>query len=262
MMEKKVFGKSGDRIIVEEFLNGVEASVIAFTDGSTIAPVPNTQDHKRVYDGDRGPNTGGMGAYCPAPVVSDREYHRVTKEVLVPIVHAMNKERRRFRGVLYAGIMFTKSGPKVLEFNVRFGDPECQPILASITSDIVPVMQAVIDEKLDSVELEFDPRAAVCVVMTSGGYPGAYETGYEITGIEEAEATGAQVFHAGTARKDGKLLTAGGRVLGVTAQGDTLKSAQDAAYAAVSKIQFKAAHYRKDIAAKGIAASPPAPSAP
>ncbi len=256
MMEKKIFGKSGEKIVVEEHLNGVEASVIAFTDGRTIAPVPNTQDHKRVFDGDRGPNTGGMGAYCPAPVVSDREYHRVTKEVLVPIVHAMNKEKRRFKGVLYAGIMFTKSGPKVLEFNVRFGDPECQPIMMSIKSDILPVFQAVIDEKLESVDLEFDPRAAVCVVMASGGYPGSYETGYEITGIPDAEALGAKVFQAGTALKDGKLLTAGGRVLGVTAQGDTLKQAQDNAYAAVQKIQFKAAHFRKDVAAKGLAAQP------
>jgi phosphoribosylamine--glycine ligase len=182
----------------------------------------------------------------------------VIREVLVPIVHAMNKEKRRFRGILYAGIMFTKSGPKVLEFNVRLGDPECQPLLMSLKSDIVPIMQATIDEKLSSVELENDPRPSVCVVMASGGYPGAYETGYEITGIEDAEATGAKVFHAGTARKDGKLLTAGGRVLGVTAQGDDLRKAQENAYAAVKKISFKAAHYRNDIAGKALATAPKA----
>jgi phosphoribosylamine--glycine ligase len=254
MMEKKVFGKAGEQIVVEEFLNGVEASVMAFTDGRSIATLQSTQDHKRVYDGDRGPNTGGMGAYTPAPVAGERDYSRVIREVLVPIVHAMNKEQRRFKGVLYAGIMFTKSGPKVLEFNVRFGDPECQPLMMALKSDLVPVLLATIDEKLDQVELEWDPRPAVCVVMASGGYPGNYETGYEIAGIEEAEASGAVVFHAGTALKDGKLVTAGGRVLGVTAQGETLKRAQENAYAAVRKIQFKAAHFRTDIGAKGLAA--------
>jgi phosphoribosylamine--glycine ligase len=255
MMEKRIFGKSGEKIVVEEFLNGVEASVIAFTDGKSIAPLPNTQDHKRIFDGDRGPNTGGMGAYCPAPVASEREYDRVTREVLVPMVHAMNKEKRRFKGVLYAGIMFTKSGPKVLEFNVRFGDPECQPLMMTLRSDLVPILEAVVDEKLDEAPIEYDPRAAVCVVMSSGGYPGSFETGYEITGIEDAEALGARVFQAGTVLRGGKTLTAGGRVLGVTAQGGTLKQAQENAYAAVKKIQFKAAHYRNDIAAKGIAAS-------
>jgi phosphoribosylamine--glycine ligase len=258
MMEKKIFGKAGDQVVVEEYINGVEASVIAFTDGQSIATLDSAQDHKRVFDGDRGPNTGGMGAYCPAPVASERDYTRVIREVLVPIVHAMNKEKRRFRGILYAGIMFTKSGPKVLEFNVRLGDPECQPLLMSLKSDIVPIMQATIDEKLSTVELENDPRPSVCVVMASGGYPGAYETGYEITGIAEAEATGAKVFHAGTVRKDGKLLTAGGRVLGVTAQGDDLRKAQGNAYAAVKKISFKAAHYRSDIAGKALASAPSA----
>jgi phosphoribosylamine--glycine ligase len=256
MMEKKIFGKAGEQVIVEEFLNGVEASVMAFTDGQSIATLQSTQDHKRVYDGDRGPNTGGMGAYAPAPVASERDYSRVIREVLVPIVHAMNKEKRRFRGVLYAGIMFTKSGPKVLEFNVRFGDPECQPLMATLQSDLVPVMLATIEEKLDQVELEWDPRPAVCVVMASGGYPGSYETGYEITGIEEAEAAGAFVFHAGTQLKEGKLVTAGGRVLGVTALGDDLRKAQQQAYEAVKKVQFKAAHYRTDIGSKGLAGPP------
>ncbi len=252
MMEKRIFGKAGEQVVVEEFLNGVEASILAFTDGRTIAPLSPTQDHKRVYDGERGPNTGGMGAYCPAIVASERDYQRVTREVLVPIVHAMNKEKRRFRGILYAGIMFTKSGPKVLEFNVRFGDPECQALLVSLKSDLVPILQAAIDEKLDDVEIEIDPRPAVCVVLTSGGYPGTYETGYEISGIEEAEAGGATVFHAGTRLQEGKVVTAGGRVLGVTAQGADLREARENAYAAVKKISFKAAHCRTDIALKAV----------
>ena len=254
MMEKKLFGKAGEKVVVEEYLNGVEASIMAFTDGHSIATLQDAQDHKRVYDGDRGPNTGGMGAYCPAPVASERDSLRVIREVLVPIVHALNKEKRRFRGILYAGIMFTKSGPKALEFNVRMGDPECQPLMVTLKSDLVPLMLAVIDEKLADVKIEIDPQPAVCVVMASGGYPGAYETGYEITGIAEAEATGAHVFHGGTIRREGKLVTAGGRVLGITAQGADLKTAQENAYAAVKKIQFKAAHYRTDIAAKALSA--------
>jgi phosphoribosylamine--glycine ligase len=253
MMEKKVFGKAGEQIVVEEFLNGVEASILVLTDGQTIAPLTPTQDHKRVYDGDRGPNTGGMGAYGPATVAGERDSQRVTREILVPIVHAMNKEKRRFRGLLYAGIMFTKSGPKALEFNVRFGDPECQPIMLTLQSDLVPLLEATIDGRLDDAELETDPRPAVCVVMASGGYPGAYETGYEVAGLEEAEAGGAVVFHAGTQLRDGKVVTAGGRVLGVTAQGADLREARDRAYAAVKKISFKAAHYRSDIALKALA---------
>ena len=256
MMEKKIFGKAGDQVLVEEYLNGVEASIMAFTDGSSIAPLEAAQDHKRVYDHDRGPNTGGMGAYTPAPVASERDYSRVIREILVPIVHAMNKEKRRFRGILYAGIMFTKSGPKVLEFNVRLGDPECQPLMMSLQSDLVPIMLATIDERLGDAEVLPDPRPAVCVVMASGGYPGSYETGYEITGIPDAEAAGAVVFHGGTQLREGKLVTAGGRVLGVTAQGKDLREAQANAYEAVKKIHFKAAHYRTDIAARGLAAPP------
>jgi phosphoribosylamine--glycine ligase len=196
-----------------------------------------------------------MGAYAPAPVASERDELRVIREILVPTVHAMNKEKRSFKGVLYAGIMFTKSGPKVLEYNVRFGDPECQPLMMTLKSDLVPLMQAVIDGKLEQMEVDTDPRPSVCVVMASGGYPGSYETGYEITGIEEAEATGAAVFHAGTAKKDGKLVTAGGRVLGVTAQGADLREAQQNAYAATKKISFKAAHFRSDIAAKALSST-------
>jgi phosphoribosylamine--glycine ligase len=256
MMEKKVFGKAGEQVVVEEHLNGVEASVLAFTDGQTVATLESAQDHKRVYDGDRGPNTGGMGAYCPAAVASERDAARVIREILVPVVHAMNKERRRFKGLLYAGIIYTKSGPKVLEFNVRFGDPECQPLMMNLKSDLVPLMMATIDEKLEDAVLESDPRPSVGVVMATGGYPGSYETGYEITGIEEAEAGGAVVFHAGTQLRDGKLVTAGGRVLGVTASGRDLRDAQANAYKAVKQITFKAAHYRSDIGSKGLAGPP------
>ena len=219
--------------------------------GLDVEPRPEAlKARKRVYDGDRGPNTGGMGAYAPAPVASERDFQRVIREILVPTVHAMNKEKRRFRGILYAGIMYTKSGPKVLEYNVRFGDPECQPLMMMLKSDLIPIMEAVIDDKLGEVDVTWDPRPAVCVVMASGGYPGSYETGYPITGIDAAEAGGAAVFHGGTSLKDGKLVSAGGRVLGVTAQGKDLREAQANAYAAVKKIEFKAAHYRKDIAAK------------
>jgi phosphoribosylamine--glycine ligase len=256
MMEKKSFGKAGEKVVIEEHLNGVEASVIAFTDGKTVVTLDSAQDHKRVYDGDRGPNTGGMGAYSPAPVASEKEYSRVIREVLVPIVHGMNKEKRRFQGVLYAGIMFTRSGPKVLEFNVRFGDPECQPLVMRIKSDLVPVMLATIDGRLDDVALEWDPRPAVCVVIASGGYPGAYEIGYPISGLEEAEKLpDTAVFHAGTQVKDGRVVTSGGRVLGVTALGSDLADAQAKSYAAAKLIDFTGIHYRRDIASKALAKS-------
>jgi phosphoribosylamine--glycine ligase len=256
MMEQKIFGAAGGQVVVEEFLNGVEASVMSLTDGRSIVTLEITQDHKRVYDGDRGPNTGGMGAYSPTPVVPERDYQRVVKEVLVPTVHAMNHEKRRFKGVLYAGIMFTKSGPKVLEFNVRFGDPECQPLMMRLKTDLVALMQATIDERLDNLQdppIEWDPRPAVCVVAASGGYPGHYEVGYPIEGLDEtAEPKDIVVFHAGTQVKDGKTVTSGGRVLGATALGDTLASAQASAYAAIRKIRFTGMHYRTDIAAKSL----------
>ncbi|HZL73481.1 MAG TPA: phosphoribosylamine--glycine ligase [Planctomycetota bacterium] len=247
MMVRRVFGDGGARILVEEFLSGVEASVIAFTDSRTIAIMETVQDHKRVYDGDRGPNTGGMGAYSPAPVAPERDAERVEREILVPVVHALNKEQRRFQGILYAGIMYTKSGPKVIEFNARHGDPECQPLMMRMKSDLVPVLEAVIDGKLDQREIEWDPRPAVCVVVASGGYPGRHEVGYEISGLDQA-APDTMVFHAGTMRKDGKVVTAGGRVLGVTAMGADLRSAQKAAYDGVRKHSFTGMHYRTDIA--------------
>ena len=253
MMVKKIFGKAGDQILVEEFLNGQEASIMALTDGRTILMLESTQDHKRVYDGDRGPNTGGMGAFSPASAADEHNTDRIIREILVPIVHAMNREKRRFRGVLYAGIMITKSGPKVLEFNVRFGDPETQPLMMRLKSDLVPILQATIDNDLENVELEWDPRPSVSVVMASGGYPGKYEPGYEITGVEEAaKADDVEVFQAGTRRDDGKLATSGGRVLGVTALDTDMGAAREKAYAAVGKINFRGAHYRKDIGAKAV----------
>jgi phosphoribosylamine--glycine ligase len=249
MMVRRTFGDAGARILVEEFLSGVEASVIAFTDSRTISIMETAQDHKRVYDGDRGPNTGGMGAYSPAAVASERDVERVEREILVPVVHAMNKERRRFQGILYAGIMYTKSGPKVIEFNVRHGDPECQPLLMRLKSDLVPILDAVIDGKLDRAEIEWDPRPAVCLVVASGGYPGRHEVGYEIAGLAEAGALpDTVVFHAGTMRKGDQVVTSGGRVLGVTAMGDDLRQAQQKAYEAVRKISFTGMHYRTDIA--------------
>jgi phosphoribosylamine--glycine ligase len=249
MMVRRTFGDAGARILVEEFLSGVEASVIAFTDSRTISIMETAQDHKRVYDGERGPNTGGMGAYSPAAVASERDVERVEREILVPVVHAMNKERRRFQGILYAGIMYTKSGPKVIEFNVRHGDPECQPLLMRLKSDLVPILDAVIDGKLDRAEIEWDPRPAVCLVVASGGYPGRHEVGYEIAGLAEAGALpDTVVFHAGTMRKGDQVVTSGGRVLGVTAMGDDLRQAQQKAYEAVRKISFTGMHYRTDIA--------------
>jgi phosphoribosylamine--glycine ligase len=248
MMEKRIFGSAGEKILVEEFLTGVEVSIIAITDGNNLVVFENSQDYKRVYDQDKGPNTGGMGAYSPAPVVEAHEYDRVIRDVLVPIVYAMRREGRPFVGTLYAGIMFTKTGPRVLEFNVRFGDPETQPLFVRLKSDIVGLLLAALDGKLGDAEIEWDPQFAICVVMASGGYPGHYKTGYPIQGLDQAERLpNITIFHAGTAISEGKLVTAGGRVLGVTAMGPTPSIAYQNAYNAVGKITFKDVHYRKDI---------------
>jgi phosphoribosylamine--glycine ligase len=252
-MKKKVFGASGDRLVIEECLFGEEVSILALTDGKAIVPLPTSQDHKAVFDGDAGPNTGGMGAYSPAPVIDDFQSARIEREILIPIVHAMNSEDRRYKGVIYAGLMMTNDGPRVLEFNVRFGDPETQPILFRLQSDLVPVLLAIAEGNLQSAKLEWDPRPAVCVVMASGGYPGHYEKGRAITGLDEAaKVPDAMVFHAGTALKDGGTVTAGGRVLGVTARGDDVKAAIARAYEAVRLIRFPGAHYRTDIGAKAL----------
>jgi len=253
IMQEGIFGEAGNSIIVEEKLLGQEASILAFVDGRNIYVMESSQDHKPVGDGDTGPNTGGMGAYSPAPMVTDRVMSQIEREVLVPTVDGMNRQGSGYRGVLYAGIMLTAGGPKVLEFNVRFGDPETQPIMMRFRSDLLEVMLAVCDGTLDKVTLRWDRRAAVCVVMASGGYPNNYEKGKPISGIEEAEKVeGVKVFHAGTAMKDGRLVTSGGRVLGVTALGNTIAEAQKKAYEATRLISFDGAYYRKDIADKAI----------
>ncbi len=253
IMNRKEFGAAGETIVVEERLVGPEASVLAFIDGRTIYIMETAQDHKPIGDGDTGPNTGGMGAYSPTPVITDEILSQIERQVFVPIVDAMNREETPYRGVLYAGLMLTHNGPKVLEFNCRFGDPETQPILFRLQSDLVEVMEAVLAGRLDRVTLRWDPRPAVCVVMASAGYPGEYRKGVEIRGLAEAHTDDVFVFHAGTKRIGGKVVTAGGRVLGVTARGATLADAQKRAYDVVGKIEFDGAYWRRDIAAKALA---------
>ena len=252
IMEDHSFGDAGARVVIEEFMEGEEASLLAFTDGRTIRPMISAQDHKRAYDGDRGPNTGGMGTYAPAPVMTPEMTERAVEEILKPTIAAMAKEGRTYRGCLYLGLMVTADGPKVVEFNARFGDPETQVVLPLLDSDLVAIMCACADGMLADVPIHWKDGAAVCVVLASGGYPGHYEKGQEIHGLTDAEAMGALVFHAGTAMKDGKLVTNGGRVLGVVGRGADISSAVDAAYAAAAKISFKDAYYRKDIAHRAL----------
>ncbi len=250
---EKVFGDAGNQLVIEERLDGDEASVLAITDGSTIVTLQPAQDHKAAYDGDVGPNTGGMGAYCPAPIVNDERLAWIEEHVLVPTIHAMNRQRRPFRGVLYAGLMMTYQGPKVLEFNCRFGDPECQPLLMRLKTDLLDVLEAAVDGKLHELPpLEWDPRPAVCVVMAAKGYPERYAKGHPIRGLGEADALpDVKVFHAGTSVDAmGQVLTAGGRVLGVTALGDTIPGAKLNAYRAVKQIRWDGAWCRKDISDK------------
>ena len=253
IMVDKIFGSAGDKVVVEDKLIGEEASILAFVDGRSIYVMESAQDHKPIGDGDTGPNTGGMGAYSPAPVVTDAMMSQIEREILVPVVDCMNRNDTPYKGVLYAGLMITAGGPRVLEFNVRFGDPETQPMLMRLKSDLLEACLAVCEQKLDEVTLEWDSRPAVCVVMASGGYPGDYEKGKVITGIDKAEQLkDVVVFHAGTAMKDGSVVTAGGRVLGVTAVGGTIADAKKQAYEAVSRINFEGARYRRDIADKAI----------
>jgi phosphoribosylamine--glycine ligase len=253
IMCDKIFGPAGDKIVVEDKLLGEEASILAFVDGRNIYVMESSQDHKPIGDGDTGPNTGGMGAYSPAPVVTDAMMDRIAREILVPVVDGMNRNGTPYKGVLYAGVMITAGGPRVLEFNVRFGDPETQPILMRLKSDLLEIMLAVCDGTLDDVTLQWDTRPAVCVVMAAGGYPGEYEKGKIITGITEAEKLeDVVVFHAGTAAKNADLVTNGGRVLGVTAMGQTIADAKAKAYEAVDKIKFDGAYCRRDIADKAI----------
>jgi phosphoribosylamine--glycine ligase len=248
VMEEGRFGEAGSRVVIEEYLTGEEASILALTDGSTIAVLESSQDHKAAHDGDTGPNTGGMGAYSPAPVVTPAVLDQITRDILVPTVHAMNKEGRPYRGVLYAGLMITKGGPKVIEFNCRFGDPEAQVVLPRLETDLVDLMEATIDGTLAEKDLEWDERPALCVVLASGGYPGSYEKGKPIFGLGAlAGDPDIIVFHAGTALSGGDVVTSGGRVLGITAFGDDLKGARDLCYRAVEQVSFENSYHRTDI---------------
>ena len=259
VMVWREFGAAGRTVLVEERLHGQEASVLAFVDGRNIYLMESAQDHKPIGDGDTGPNTGGMGAYSPTPIMTDEILRQVEREVFVPIIDALSREGCVYRGVLYAGLMLTHAGPRVLEFNCRLGDPETQPILFRLRSDLVEVIQAALQERLDQVTLDWDPRPALCVVIASEGYPGTYRTGLEISGLPEAESLpDVKVFHAGTRRAGDRVVTAGGRVLGVTARGATLADAQRRAYEAVARIRFEGAYFRRDIGARVLVAPSPA----
>lgn len=255
---KREFGDAGNHLVIEERLFGQEASLLAITDGSMIITLPAAQDHKPAYDGDQGPNTGGMGAYCPTPLVDDAMLAKIEADILVPVVHAMKRARRPFKGVLYAGLMITSAGPKVLEFNTRFGDPECQPLLMRLESDLVDILEAVALGRLGDIEPpRWNPSPSICVVMASEGYPGKYENGRVITGLDRAaEVEGVKVFHAGTKLVDDKVVTDGGRVLGVTAIGSSISNAKLKAYQAVKEIRWPGAWCRKDISDKALQSRP------
>ncbi|RJP25072.1 MAG: phosphoribosylamine--glycine ligase [Candidatus Abyssobacteria bacterium SURF_5] len=248
------FGRAGSRIVIEEFLQGEEASVLAFTDGRNILTMPASQDHKAIYDGDKGPNTGGMGAYSPAPVVSPTLLEHIENQIIRPTIDALRHEGCEYRGVIYCGIMMTEAGPKVLEYNVRFGDPEAQVVIPRLKSDLVPLMLACADGTLSDMQAEWTDDAAVCVVLASGGYPGKYKKGMRITGLENArKVAGAIVFHAGTELKDGQVVTDGGRVIGATALGEDIPSAIERAYQCAETIRFEGRYFRSDIGKKALA---------
>ena len=252
IMEGEAFGKAGSRVVIEEFMAGEEVSILAFTDGKTIRAMIPSQDHKRAYDGDQGPNTGGMGAYAPAPVASPALVAEVQRTVLEPTIRAMEQEGRLYKGCLYAGLMVTADGAKVVEFNCRFGDPETEVVLPLLLGDLVEIMLACVDGSLAEVEIPWSKGAAVTVVLAAGGYPKAYEKGAEITGLAEAEAEGCLVFHAGTAAKDGVIVTAGGRVLNIVAEAADIKAAVEKAYRGVDRVHFKDAFCRRDIAHRAL----------
>jgi phosphoribosylamine--glycine ligase len=251
---KNEFGRAGSQLIIEERLEGPEVSVLAITDGKTILTLPAAQDHKAAFDGDKGPNTGGMGAYSPTPVLTSEMIETIEDQILVPTIHTMKRNRKPFRGLLYAGLMLTQTGPKVLEYNVRFGDPECQPLLMRLQSDLLDILEATVDGRLNEIDAPtWDPRPAICVVMASQGYPGEYEKGRIITGLDAAASIpDVKVFHAGTKLVDGQVLTDGGRVLGVTALGSSLAAAKLQAYTAVQAIRWPGAWCRKDISDKAV----------
>ena len=250
MMEGGKFGRSGARVLIEECMVGREVTVLCFCDGKTIRPMPASQDHKRVFDGDKGLNTGGMGAFAPSPLYTEEIAERTEKEILIPTLNAMNSEGFTFKGVLYVGLMLTKDGPKVVEYNARFGDPETQVVLPLLESDLFAIMRAVREGRLAETDIRWKKESAACIVLASGGYPEKYESGKLISGLEDAEAAGATVYHAGTKKTDAGYVTAGGRVLGVTALGDTLADAVHSAYAAAEKIHFEGAHMRRDIGSR------------
>ncbi len=252
MLTDHAFGDASATIVIEEYMVGPEVSVLAFADGKTVLPMVSAQDHKRIFDGDKGPNTGGMGAYSPAPVYTEALSAEVNKTIIEPTIAAMAAEGTPFTGILYTGLMLTEKGPRVLEYNVRFGDPETQPIMVRMKSDIVELFQACVDGKLDEATLEWHDEAAVCVIMASGGYPASSEKGVPIHGLDDIAAEEAIVFHSGTAEKDGEIVTNGGRVLGVTAKDATIKGAIDKAYAAVEKINFDHMQFRRDIGARAL----------
>lgn len=252
MLTDHAFGDASATIVIEEYMVGPEVSVLAFADGKTVLPMVSAQDHKRIFDGDKGPNTGGMGAYSPAPVYTEALSAEVNKTIIEPTIAAMAAEGTPFTGILYTGLMLTEKGPRVLEYNVRFGDPETQPIMVRMKSDIVELFQACVDGKLDEAALEWHDEAAVCVIMASGGYPASSEKGVPIHGLDDIAAEEAIVFHSGTAEKDGEIVTNGGRVLGVTAKDATIKGAIDKAYTAVEKINFDHMQFRRDIGARAL----------
>jgi phosphoribosylamine--glycine ligase len=250
---KKAFGRAGEKVVIEEFLEGEEASFMVLTDGDHVLALPSSQDHKRVFDNDQGPNTGGMGAYSPAPVVTQAVEDRVLREVVTPLMAGLKRQGIVYRGVIYVGLMITKTGPKVLEFNARFGDPECQVIMMRLKSDLVPLLQATINGTLRTVRPEWYPDPAICVVLSAGGYPGSYETGTEIRGLEKLKDwSKGFVFHAGTSKESGRWQTSGGRVLGVTARGGDLAAAVQEVYRGVNAISWDRMHYRRDIARRAL----------
>jgi phosphoribosylamine---glycine ligase len=260
IMRARLFGDAGDRLVVEEFLEGEEVSFLAFVDGTTVLPLDSAQDHKRVFDGDQGPNTGGMGANSPAPVVTPSLAERIVQEIMLPVVRELQQRKITYKGVLYANLMINQESIKVLEFNARFGDPECQPLMLRLRSDLVEVMEAVIDERLAGVTLSWDPRPAVCVVLAAEGYPGTYETGKPISGLEFLRTwQEGVVFHSGTASVDRNFVTKGGRVLGVTATGAAMSEAIAAAYRAIEQISWPGMQYRRDIGQRALTHLPPEP---
>ena len=253
IMLDKVFGAAGASVVIEEFMDGEEASFFAFTDGRNVLPLASSQDHKRAYDNDEGPNTGGMGAYSPAPVVTPALHDEIVETIVKPTIAGMASDGCPYSGILYVGLMIKNGKPRVVEYNARFGDPEAQPLLMRMKSDIVPVLQACARGNLQQASIEWHDKAAVCVAMASGGYPASYEKGFEITGLEDVLAMDdVVVFHAGTTLKDGKIVNSGGRVLGVTGLGSTVAEAIDCAYRAVAKISWNGAHFRKDIGQKAL----------